>query len=138
MNYSVNTLTQVADCNVLLALATKEKADLTFKKLSDERMTARFTETSIELDAALQGVIAEIAATETIINVLPDGPSKEDAMDKKTRLEYKKFVLETRKESYGSVALLEKEMDLARVNQEINEVDAFIAVIEAKKQELAG
>jgi hypothetical protein len=136
MNYSVHTLTQVADCNILLSLATKEKADLTFKKLSDERMTTRFTETAIELDAALQAVIAEIAATETIIGVLPDGPTKDDAMDKKTRLEYKKFVLETRKESYGSVALLEKEMDLARVNQELNEMDAFIAAIENKKTEL--
>ncbi|CAM3485005.1 DUF47 family protein [Flavobacterium longum] len=138
MNYSVHTLTQVADCNVLLALATKEKADLTFKRLSDERMTARFTETALELDAALQGVIAEIAATETIISVLPDGPSKDEAMDKKTRLEYKKFTIENRRESYGSVALLEKEMDLARVNQEITEVDAFITAIETKKQELAG
>jgi len=34
------------------------------------------------------------------------------------------------------VALLEKEMDLARVNQEITEVEAFIAAIEAKKQTL--
>ncbi len=136
MNYSVLNLTQVADCNVLLTWAAKEKADLEFKKLSDERLTTRYAETSLELDAVLQGVLAEIAATETIINVLPEGPSKDEAINKKTRLEYKKFLLETRKESYGTVALLEKEMDLGRVYQEIAEVDAFVAAVEARKAEL--
>ncbi len=136
MNYSVQNLTLVADCNVLLALAAKERADLDFKRLSDERMTVKFTQTSQEIDAELQGVIAEIAATESIIAMLPEGKSKDDAEDKKTRLEYRKFVLETRKESYGTVALLEKEMDLARVNREIEEVDTFIAAVQEKKATL--
>lgn len=136
MNYSVNNLTQVADCIALLNWASKEKDDLNFKRLSDERLTRRFAETSQELDAVLQGVLAELAATDTIIGVLPEGPSKEDAIDKKTRLEYKKFLLETRRESYGTVALLEKEMDLARVNQELEEVNVFIAAVEARKSQL--
>ena len=136
MNYSVQNLTQVSDCNALLTWAAREKSDLNFKRLSDERLTVRFAETSQELDAILQGVLAELAATETIIAVLPEGPSKDEAINKKTRLEYKKFLLENRKESYGTVALLEKEMDLARVEQEIEEVDAFIAAVEEKKAAL--
>lgn len=137
MNYSLHNFTAVADCDVLIQRATREKADLDYKKLSEERMTVRFAETSQELEADLQGVVAEIAATETIISMLPEGPSKEDAINKKIRLEYRKFLLETRKESYGTVALLEKEMDLARVNKEIAEVEAFIAVIEEKRAQLA-
>lgn len=133
---SVQNLTQVSDCNALLTWAAREKSDLNFKRLSDERLTVRFAETSQELDAILQGVLAELAATETIIAVLPEGPSKDEAINKKTRLEYKKFLLENRKESYGTVALLEKEMDLARVEQEIEEVDAFIAAVEEKKAAL--
>ena len=136
MNYSVQNLTQVSDCNALLTWAAREKSDLNFKKLSDERLTVRFAETSQELEAILQGVLAELAATETIIAVLPEGPSRDEAINKKTRLEYKKFLLENRKESYGTVALLEKEMDLARVEQEIEEVDAFIAAVEEKKAAL--
>lgn len=133
MNYSVNNLSTVADCNALITWAGKEKADLNFKKLSDERLTSRIAETSQELDAELQGVLAEISATETIINILPDGPSKDDAINKKTRLEYKKFLLENRRESYGTVALLEKQMDLARVQVELDEVDAFITAVEQRK-----
>lgn len=136
MNYTVQNLTQVADCDVLLSLAQKEKADLTFRKLSVERLTDRYAETSVEVATQLQGVIAELAAVESYIAILPDGPIKDEAVDKKTRLEYKKFLLEGRVESYGVVALLEKQMDLGRVEQEIAEVDAFMAAVEARKAAL--
>jgi hypothetical protein len=136
MNYSVQNLTQVADCDVLLSWAQKEKADLTYRKLSVERLTDRYAETSVEVATQLQGVIAELAAVDSYIAILPDGPIKDEALDKKTRLEYKKFLLEGRVESYGVVALLEKEMDLGRVEQEIAEVDAFVAAVEARKAAL--
>ena len=134
---TITNLTQIADCNALLAWAGKEKADLVFKRISDERLTVRYADTAQELDALLQGVIVELTATETIIAVLPDGPTKDDAINKKTRLEYKKFLLETRRESYGVVALVEKEMDLARVNRELEVVDSFIEAVETQKATLA-
>lgn len=131
--YSLNKITSVADCDVLLAWAEKEKSDLTFKQLSVERVTVNYSSTSIEIDAILQGVIAEIDATATVITALPEGPTKEDLEKKKTRLEYKRFLLENRKESYGSVALLEKELDLERINKELDEVDIFITDVTARK-----
>lgn len=135
--YSISNLTLIADCDALLAIASKEKADLVYKKISDERVTVRYAETAQELDILLQGVLVELSATETIIAVLPEGPTKEEAKYKKIRLDYKKFVLENRKKNYGSVALLEKEMELARINSEIEEVDTFISVVEAHKATLA-
>ena len=51
-------------------------------------------------------------------------------------LEYKKFLLETRKESYGAVSLLQKQLDLSRVEKELVEVDTFIATITAHKATL--
>jgi hypothetical protein len=132
----VSNLTQVADCDVLLTWATKEKADLTFKKLSEERLTTRYTDTSVEVEAILQGVIVEISAVDTIIAVLPEGPTKEAEIKKKVKLEYKKFLLETRKESYGAVALLQKQLDLSRVIKELDEMDVFIAAVTAHKETL--
>jgi hypothetical protein len=137
MNYSISNLTLVADCNALLAWSVREKADLNYKKITIERLTQKYAETSVGLDAEIQGVIAEIAATETIIAALPEGPSKEAQLDKLTRLEYKKFVLENRKESYGSVALLQKESELGRIDQQIVEIDAFVAAVEARVLALA-
>ncbi len=136
MNYSISNITQTADCDVLLSWAAKEKADLTFKRLSEERLTNKYATTSVEVDAILQGVLVELSAIETIIGVLPNGPTKDDEIKKKIKLEYKKFLLETRKESYGAVALLEKQLDLARLDQEIAEVDVFIAAITAHKETL--
>ncbi len=136
MSYSTNKITTVADCDLLLAWAAKEKADLNFKKLSEERLTNNYSTASIEIDAELQSVLTEITATETIIAALPAGNSKDDAVKKKVRLEYKKFLLENRKESYGVVALLEKELDLTKVTLELTEIDAFTDAITTRKAAL--
>jgi hypothetical protein len=134
--YSVTNLTTIADCDVLLTMANKEKADLAFKKLSEERLVTNYSTTSVEIDAVLQGVIAEIAAVNSILAVLPEGPTKDSEEKRKVRLEYKKFLLENRKESYGAVALLEKELDLERVNKQLDEVNLFIDAVTAHKATL--
>ncbi len=136
MSYSISKITTVADCDLLLAWAAKEKADLNFKKLSEERLTNNYSAASIEIDAELQAIITEIASTETVITTLPAGNSKEEAIKKKVKLEYKKFLLENRKESYGVVALLEKELDLSKETLELNEIDSFTAAIATRKAEL--
>lgn len=134
--YSLNKITTVADCNVLLTWAEKEKSDLTFKQLSVERVTVNYGSTSVEIDAVLQGVNIELNANQTVFATLPEGPSKEEMEKKIKRLEYKKFLLENRKESYGSVALLEKELDLERINKELDEVEAFITSVTDHKATL--
>jgi hypothetical protein len=136
MSYSTSKITTVADCDLLLAWAAKEKADLNFKKLSEERLTNNYSTASIEIDAELQSVLTEITAADTIIAALPAGSSKDDAVKKKVRLEYKKFLLENRKESYGVVALLEKELDLTKVTLELTEIDAFTDAITTRKAAL--
>lgn len=136
MSYSTSKITTAADCDLLLAWAAKEKADLNFKKLSEERLTNNYSTASIEIDAELQAVLTEITATETVIAALPAGNSKEEAAKKKVRLEYKKFLLENRKESYGVVALLEKELDLTKVTLELAEIDTFADAITTRKAAL--
>ncbi len=136
MSYSIAKITTVADCDLLLAWAAKEKADLNFKKLSEERLTNNYSETSIEIDAELQAVITEIASTTTVIATLPAGNSKDEAIKKKVKLEYRKFLLENRKESYGVVALLEKELDLSKVTLELAEIDTFSTAITTRKAQL--
>jgi hypothetical protein len=131
MNYSLMNLTQVTDCDALLAWAAKEKANLLYQKTTDERFAVKYAETSQEIDANLISVLAQINASEITIASLPDGPTKEQELDKKTRLEYRKFVLESRKEAFGTIALLQKQTEVARVEQEIAEMDAFVATIQA-------
>ena len=136
MAYSVNGITQIADCDVLLIWAQKEKAELSFKKLSEDRLTTKFETSAVEIQAILQGVLAELSAIDTVIALLPDGPTKANELKRKVKLEYKKFLLEDRKESYGAVALLQKELDFERVNSELEEVEGFITIITAHKATL--
>lgn len=134
--YSLNRITTVSDCDVLLTWAEREKSDLAYKHYTINRITTNYGETSVEVEAILQGVNAEIAATEIAINSLPEGTTKEDYKKKKTRLEYKKFLLVNKKESYGSIALLERELELERINKEIAEVDVFITGVTDYKNTL--
>lgn len=136
MNYTFNNVTQIADCDVLLTWSEKERAELIFKQLSEERLTTKYSSTSIEVEAELQGVLVELTAIDSVIAILPEGTSKEEARKKKVKLEYKKFLLENRKESYGAVALLQKELDLERIKKELIEVDAFILAITNHKATL--
>lgn len=136
MSYSINRVTTIAECDLLLIEAGKEKAELQFKKLSEERLTGKYATSSIEIEAILQGVLVELNAVNTIIDVLPEGPTKEEEIKKRVKLEYRKFLLEDRKESYGAVSLLEKELDLARVDQQLVEVEAFIVLITNHKATL--
>ena len=99
-------------------------------------LVTNYSTTSVEIEAILQGVVAEINAVNSIIAVLPEGPTKESEEKRKIRLEYKRFLLENRKESYGAVALLEKELDLERVNKQLDEVNAFIDSITTHKNTL--
>ena len=47
MAYSVNGITQIADCDVLSTWTQKEKEDFNFQKLSEDRLTTRFTSSAI-------------------------------------------------------------------------------------------
>lgn len=136
MAYSIERITEAADCDALLTWAGKEKAELSFKKISEDRQTTKFETSSLEVEGILKGVIAELKATEVVLGVLPEGPTKEEELKKKVKLEYKKFLLENRKVSYGVVALLQKELDLQRINNELEEVEEFIGAITAHKATL--
>lgn len=134
--YTLNKITTVADCNVLLTWAAKEKADLQHKQYTIERLAQTFGSSSGEIEAILQGVTIELSAYQSVFATLEPGIYKEDTAKKIKKLDYKKFLLETRKETYGSIAYLQKELDLERINKELTEVDLYIAAVNAHKATL--
>jgi hypothetical protein len=87
--YSLNKITTVADCNVLLTWAQKEKSDLAHKHYTIERLAVNFGTTSAEIEAILQGVNIELTANQSVFPTLPEGQTKEEMEKKikKTRLQ---------------------------------------------------
>lgn len=136
MSYSIKRITQVADCDVLLTWAAREKADLDFELLSEDRLTDKFETTSVEVEAILQGVLAELSALKVAVVMLPEGKGKREMSVRIKKLEHKQFLLENRKLTYGLLALLQKELDIQRIENEIKEVDTFVAELTAHKATL--
>ncbi|NJL13363.1 MAG: hypothetical protein HC913_10415 [Microscillaceae bacterium] len=136
MEYSFNQLTTVADCDALLALAGKEKADLEFKQLSLRRSRDSYLERSTQLNSDIQVGESELAALNTVIAGLPEGEIKEDNENRRTRLQFRLFTLNESLEKYGSVALLEKEMEMGLVEKQLEELQLFITALENRKASL--
>ncbi len=136
MNYSWNVVATLADCDAILTLVSREQADLQFAKAATEREITHYAENSVEVDAELQKVNAELAAYTTIVANLPAGENKEANITKLKRLEVRQRVLADRKNDYGVVALLDKQLSLGRIEKELVEVDAFIASLQAHKATL--
>ncbi|MFW0716220.1 hypothetical protein [Pedobacter sp. N23S346] len=136
MNYSVSTLTAVADCDTVLALIEKERKDLSFRKLSLERQQENYATTTIEVSSEIEVINAELAAVNTVVATLPDGDTKDDNIKRQKKLEYNLFLLTNRKANYGAIALLEKEFSIARVIQELAEADAFTIAVIARRSSI--
>jgi hypothetical protein len=129
MNYTVSLLTNVPDCQALIEIATAEKADLNYRKSGLLRQSQNATLTSAEIEAELTSVNAELSALQTLINNLPDGPIKEDAIRRYKKADYKKVLLEGRKGKYGVISILGREYDIACIDHDIAEADAFIIAV---------
>ena len=136
MNYSFTLLKSKEDCDAMISIATKNKEALEYKKLTLQHKKNISTGNAVEIEAELQSVNAEIAALETVIASLPDGDTKKDQVSKKTKLEFKKFILSERKESYGVLSLLDTEVDIGCIDKDVEEIDAFIAGLGDRKAEL--
>lgn len=134
MSYSIENISSKSDCDLLISMAQKEKGDLEFRKLSLQRQQNSYEENSVVLNEELSAVNAELTAYNTIIANLPNGDLKNEQIAKQKKAELKLFMLTSKKDDYGAVALLSKEFDLARVQKELEEADNFIAAILARKQ----
>ena len=134
--YTVAFLTTKADCTALLNIANTEKDGMVYKKTGLQRQSQTATFTALEIEASLAAVEAELTALQAILNTLPPGPTYDENLVRKTKAEYKKFLLEQRRGNYGPIALVEKEYDIACIDQAIVETDAFIAAVTARRDEL--
>lgn len=129
MNYTVSLLTTEADCQALIDIAQSEKDGLNYRKTGLQRQRQTATLTSAEIESELASVIIEIDALQSVLNSLPEGPTKAETLRKYKKAEYKKFLLEQRKGNYGVMSLLEKEYDIACIEKDIEEADAFITAV---------
>ncbi len=136
MNYDVSSLTTVADCDSLLAMAAKEKETLQYRRTILDHSQTIVTTSGTGLEGVLQSVATELAPMAATIAAMPDGKDKRDAVTRQKRLELKQAILTNKKYQYGALAQMENLLDLGRNQQELDTVDQFIADVTAKKATL--
>ncbi len=136
MIYSVSSLQTVADCNTMLSMANNDKSALLLKQADLQLTKTRYQQTAVDVEAELPLVQAEVASKTASVASAPEGSVKELYKHQLRKAESKLYVLTTKKAAYGSIAVLDKEWELARVEHDLTEVDALIAAIEARKVEL--
>ncbi|MDB5202907.1 MAG: hypothetical protein JWQ27_2316 [Ferruginibacter sp.] len=136
MNYATSLLSTIADCNALLAIAAADRTDLDIRKRQLERKQENASSNSAEIDADLASVIAEIDAYQQVIAGMPEGPAKQQLVSKLTKAEYKKFILEERRNNYGVVAVLQQQYDLTCMEKDLAEADLFITAVNDRRAEL--
>lgn len=133
MSYSVNLLTTKAECDSLLTIAAKDKSDLEFRQSSLVRQKDNYSDTSAAVDQNLLATNAEVAALQSVVASLPEGSAKDDNTTKLKRAELKQFLLNQKDKNYSGVALLTLELDLSRTQKELDETNAFVAVVQAQQ-----
>lgn len=136
MVYTVSLLSTKADCTALLNIANAEKDGMVYRRTGLQRQSQTASLTSLEIESSLAAVNAELSALTAILATLPPGPTYDENLVRKTKADYKKFLLEQRRSNYGPIAMVEKEYDIACLEEAIIETDAFIASLTARRDEL--
>jgi hypothetical protein len=137
MDYSLNQITTVAECDALLNIAQSEKDELTYRQTTLNYQMESKAEDSAEFNAELTAANAELATLVNTLEVLPEGPNRVDVTIRKMRLELRIFTMNQRVNSYGIVAVIDRQFEITRVEEQLNIADAFIAQVEARKLQLA-
>jgi hypothetical protein len=136
MNYNFTLIKTKDDCLKLIATAKAEKENLEFRKSVLEHRVKTSSDNAVEIETDLQTINGQVSVSESIINSLPDGEAKSKEQIKLLGLEYKKAVLEQRKNSKGVTSILETEYDIGCIEQSITETDTFIASVNDRMGQL--
>ena len=137
MNYSLNQMTTIAECDALLNTVRSEKSDLAYRQTTLNYQLENKAEDSATFNAELNAATAELANLLPTLETMTEGPHKVDAIERKMRLELRIFSMTNRADNYGIKAVLVREFDIARVEAQLTLADDLISQIEARKVQLA-
>ena len=135
MNYSLEQITTVADCDALLSAATLDRRRLDGKRIAQLEQYDLLN-SSAGIDATLAGVTALVTAYQSIYDAMTDGPTKSNFKLKLQQQQVKQTQLQNRRDKYGILALLQKEFAITCIDQQIVESDACVLAVTDRKKAL--
>ena len=137
MSYSFNLITLPSECDSLTRTSQREKRNIEARQKSMAVRTENSAEDVQENAAEVISLTASIAASNTIIASLPDGPGKEKEITKKMDFEVRLRKLNEIGTRLNPVSQLEREYDMDLLDAQMEHIDAFIAAVAAHKATLS-
>lgn len=136
MSFSVEKLSNVSDCESVTKLLEKEKDDLDFRGIVLSRQIKSYAGNATEIAADLIAADAEITSLNAQLEVVPAGDRREKLITDLDRAKLRKRTLTARQLDYGTVALVEREVELAMANAQLSIVSAGLADVATRKAAL--
>jgi predicted nucleic acid-binding Zn-ribbon protein len=130
-------LATVAECDILLDRANLEKEELVHDAGGYKLDTTATARSVAQAQADLTSVNVQITAFTAALEALPDGDEKTKMASRIRRLNDRKENLEERVSNTGNTGLLLIEMRKGLADKQVEELNSFIAGVEARKAALA-
>ena len=132
MAYSLNLITVLTQLTALKTATEKEIRVIDYQQTGIEMKKDTYVTTGAEIDVEMATLDTEIKALASVLATLPAGDAKDFNTAKFKKAEYAYFVASERDKKYGSVALVDKELDMAKNVQLLIVLKDFVAAIDAR------
>jgi len=137
MNYSLEMITTVADCDALLQAAGEDKENLERRRRNLDESIGNFGERTHDYGTELHSVITLLDTYQAAYSALPEGKNKMTIYLEMKRLETRKAQLDKSVTSYNASSLIGKQVDFNLLNNQVPVVDAYITALQARRAALA-
>ena len=136
MEYTTNTLQSVAECDELLALVSREKRGMEIRRNSLSFRNETLEESSEDFLADIAQINSELEYLNETIPNMPEGNKKEEMITDQLLLTAKLRKFNARRDNFGAIGVLQRQLDVEMLNNNLVEIDEFIASINTRKNSL--
>ena len=138
MNYSLEKLTTVAECDALLELAVKDKESTERRRRNLSESIGTFGERTGDYSSELESVETLLETYAAAHDALPEGKNKMTIFLQIKRLEARKAQLDKIVTGYNASSLIGKQTDFNLLDSQVPALDALITAIQARRVALGG
>jgi hypothetical protein len=137
MDYSLEKVSTVEQCDTLLELAQDDKESLERRRRNLDEAIDNFDERTTDIGTESTAVAALLQSFTTLYGSLPEGKDKVETNLEIKRLEARKAQLDKMVIGYNVYALLGKQVDYNLLDAQVTIVDTYIAAVQGKRAVLA-
>ena len=134
--YNTHLLHNASECDALLNIVNTTQDELIFQKKTLEYRITYYLRNAALIDAELNAKLLLLNAINTMLAEDPDFSLKEKLLKDQKRHLYEVFKLSKRRIDIGTIAALGSELKIAKIEKELEAIEAFKVEVERRKATL--